>query len=309
MNQEWLHCLMDMPLEEYENFKEHSKVVVSSFSKMENQKDYSWLGVIERYLPFLKRMMEDPYALWLKEDLKKNYECRFLYTLFRRLDDFLNRQYQRILEEKENQNQSHLDLESNTTFDEEEIHYEIRLTVKQKKQAKEKISIEERILQTLLFLEPLKHGFFMERMEGASLVRSPIRKDILLQSHDHYRKLIELSEFLDSYAELEKNLQEKNKRGDSQFLIPYFMNYALLKSSSSQDNSFEFLKKYLEGFIKQFVEESLIDEKTFKKMIQKLFEEEYAKKKNREKNIAEIFIDSFDDYQKEMKDAIRSLKG
>ena len=44
-------------------------------------------------------------------------------------------------------------------------------------------------------------------------------------------------------------------------------------------------------------------------MINKIFEEEYAKKKSREKNIATIFMKSFDTYQKQTKDAIRTLKG
>lgn len=312
MNQEWLRCLMDMPLEEYETFKEKTAVSMNAdISKGVVQKDYSWLGVVERYLPFLKLMIEDPYALWSEEDLKKNYECRFLYTLFGRLEDFLNRQYESIQEKKKRKNQSTLFITADTSLEKQDVHYELSLTVKPKENEKDNLSLEERLLQALLFLEPLKHSQFMTRMKGASLVRSPIRRSVLLSSHDNYRKLLELSEFLDSYAMLEKAFAGKEKKNDeSAFFIPYFMNYSLFfEPALYQDSSLEFLKKYLEGFIRKLVEESSIDEKTFKKMVQKLFEEEYAKKKNREKNISQIFTKSFDNYQKQTKDAIRIFKG
>ncbi len=54
--------------------------------------------------------------------------------------------------------------------------------------------------------------------------------------------------------------------------------------------------------------ESSIDEKAFKKMVNKKFEDEYSKKKTREKSIQNIFAKAQDNYNKQIKDAMRALK-
>lgn len=316
MNREWLECLMEMPLSEYDNFKENSNLDIQlQLSQKFDTVDYSWLSVVEKYLPFLRNTLESTVPLLENsEEAKKNYENRFLYTLLSRLNDFLEKQYALLIEQENSSDSSVLKINGNTSLTNEDVSLEVLLTVTKKELEKKKnisIQVKERLERVLEYLKPLKNGDFMTMLEGASIVRSPIRRTGLLETHENYKKLLELFEFLDSYAMLEKAFGSKTKRRTSEdFLIPYFMNYQLFSENgifAIKDE--EFLKKYLEGIIRQFVEESSIDERSFKKLLNKLFEEEYAKKKNREKNIQQIFIKSFDTYQKQAKDAIRSLKG
>lgn len=316
MNKEWLDCLMEMPILDYDDFKEKSKLEASlELSQKFGTVDYSWLSVVEKYLPFLKNTLESTAPLLEeKDEAKKNYENRFLYTLFIRLTEFLERQYKNLLEQEKSSDSSILKLSGNTSLTNEDISMELLLTVTKKEVDKKKnasLQTKERLEQIFEFLNPLKESNFMNTLEGASIVRSPIRRTGLLNTHENYKKLLELFEFLDSYATLERAFGNKvTKRDSENFLIPYFMNYHMFSESGMfalKDE--EFLKKYLEGIIRQFVEENPIDEKSFKKLLNKLFEEEYAKKKNREKNIQQIFVKSFDTYQKQAKDAIRSLKG
>ena len=221
MNQEWLDCLMKLPLEDYSSFMEHSHVTGSiELSKKFMENDYSWLNVVEKYLPFLKNTMESPYTLLLEDDLKKNYESRFLYTLFSRLEDFLEKQYQVLLEEEAAPNQSVLHLEGKTSLEEEEVSMELSLQVTKKEtNSKNPTTIhkKERLEQTLAFLKPLKECPFMKRMEGCSQVRSPIRSSALLSRHENYKKLLELFEFLDSYAVLEKSLSLREKKRQPEY--------------------------------------------------------------------------------------------
>ncbi len=316
MNREWLDCLMEIPLLEYDKFKENSKLDTKlEISQKFMTTDYSWLSVVEKYLPFLKNTLELVIPLLGdEEEAKKNYENRFLYTLFIRLDEFLWKQYNYLIEQENSSDKSILKINGNTSLSDEEISIDLLLTVQKKELDKKKnlsLQAKERLEQIFEYLKPLKTSKFIDVLNGSSIVRSPIRRTGLLSTHENYKKLLELFEFLDSYAMLEKAFSNRDKKiEDTVFMIPYFMNYHLF----SESNSFslkdeEFLKKYLEGIIRQFVEESPIDEKSFKKMLNKLFEEEYAKKKNREKNIQQIFLKSFDTYQKQAKDAIRSLKG
>ncbi len=316
MNKEWLDCLMEMPILEYDDFQKNSKLEASlEISQKFENVDYSWLSVVEKYLPFLKNTLEATAPLLGEiEEAKKVYENRFLYTLFSRLEEFLQKQYSNLLEQENAADKSVLKINGTTSLSDEEVSMDLLLTVTKKELDKKRntsLQAKERLEQIFEFLKPLKEGEFMNILKGISIVRSPIRRTGLLSTHENYKKLLELFEFLDSYAMLEKAFSNKNKKRESEnFLIPYFMNYHLFSESTIfalKDE--EFLKKYLEGIIRQFVEESSIDEKSFKKMLNKLFEEEYAKKKNREKNIQQIFIKSFDTYQKQARDAIRSLKG
>ena len=302
MNSEWLECLMAMEEEDYQTFKEKTllqieKELPSFFQK----KDMSWLNVVERYLPFVKNTMESPYTL-LVEEIQKNYESRFLYTLFLRLQSFLKEKYDAFQKEQE---------DAKTELEEEIILLHLSLTITQKQENKRRKEMEERIYQSIQFLEPLQTSPFMKLMEGCSLVRFPARKNTLMSANENYQKLFELSQFLDNYEKLENRSHTTKKEIElSRFLFPYYMNYALLsKETSPFKSDAKFLEKYLETFIKQFILESSLDDKTFKKMIQKIFEEEYEKKKNREKNISQIFKKSFDTHQKQVKDAIRALKG
>lgn len=316
MNKEWLDCLMKMPILNYEEFKEKSSLetTMEVSSKFETV-DYSWLSVVEKYLPFLKNTIEFSTPLLVDlEESKKNYENRFLYTLFNRLEEFLKKQYESILNQENSSDSSSLKVIGKSSLNNEEVMLDLSLTVTKKELDKKKnttLQAKQRLEQIFDFLEPLKKGKFMNALEGIPVVRSPIRRTGLLVTHENYKKLLELFEFLDSYAMLEKalNVKEKKKNYDL-FTIPYFMSYQLFSESNSfAPKDEEFLKKYLEGIVRQFVEESTVDEKSFKKMLNKLFEEEYAKKKTREKNIQQIFMKSFDTHQKQVKDAIRSLKG
>jgi len=257
--------------------------------------------------------------LWFNE-LKKMKKVSFveieddINILYNIEEEFLKKQYESILNQENSSDSSSLRVSGKTSLNSEEVMLDFNLTVTKKELDKKKnttLQAKQRLEQIFDFLEPLKNGKFMNMLEGITVVRSPIRRTGLLVTHENYKKLLELFEFLDSYAMLEKalNVKEKKKNYDF-FTIPYFMSYQLFSESNSfAPKDEEFLKKYLEGIVRQFVEESTVDEKSFKKMLNKLFEEEYAKKKTREKNIQQIFMKSFDTHQKQVKDAIRSLKG
>lgn len=312
MNQEWLNCLMQIPLDNYETFIENTKLDMNlDLSSKFLEKDYSWLSIVERYLPFLKNTMDSSYFLLMEKDIQKNYDSRFLYTLFLRLDHFLQSQYEQVLASEKAANQSILHLTGTTSLEEEEIDMELSLKVKKKGISDKDVTVKERLEQVLAFLKPLRDSEFMNSMKGASEVRSPIRRTTLLAGHENFKKLLELFEFLDHYAMLEKALSGKTKkRESSEFFIPYFLNYSIFfQPNFFRETDLDFLKKYFESFIREFVAQSSMDDKTFKKMVNKMFEEEYAKKKNREKNIEQILKKSLDTHQKQMKDAIRILKG
>ena len=65
---------------------------------------------------------------------------------------------------------------------------------------------------------------------------------------------------------------------------------------------------FLDRLIEKMVQDTNVNEKNFKRMITKKFEDEYDKKKKREISIQGIFNKTIDNYNKQVKDAIRALK-
>ena len=116
--------------------------------------------------------------------------------------------------------------------------------------------------------------------------------------------------FIDNYgASIKKDdIEEIKKRLDENLLITSFLEYHQLKSCKKENTTANTYRLFLERLIEKMVSESSMDEKSFKKMLTKKFDDEYTKKKNREKNIQNIFIKNIDNYNKQIKDALRALK-
>jgi len=312
---------MSMSVDEYQSFVQKTSLK-TKFDVYQNQGiyDYTWLDIIEQYLPFLKNAVENPYHDIVDAGTSSQlYEDRFLVTLTLRLDSFLHGQYKDFMNRMSIPSRNQIGYLGKTVLDGEEIEikFEIKSTKKGyiEKTKSYGLSIKDRIKRMIDLVETVLKTPFLKSLKDISLVKSPIQKTPVILEELNYRKLLELWEFLESYILLQKTciskelLDKQEEKSKMDLYIPYFMNYQILKNVGVINPLDEnFYKKYIEQFITRLVEESTMDEKTFKKFVNKKFEEEYAKKRNRDKNIQSIFEKSIDNYQKQMKDAIRALK-
>lgn len=321
MNKELLEFMLSISEDNYEEFMKKSTVSLETSNNLEVVSvDYSWIDIVEKYIPFLKNVVENPYQEIMDEvDSKKLYENRFLVSLIIKLDSFVNDKYKQLVDRLENSYERNITIKGQAKLKLEDIEFNMTLNSKRKEDlsAGESygMSAIERIKRLINVLDTITSSNFFTSLQDIKLVTSPIHRTNVILEDQNFKKLLELWDFLENYLLFQKTLNNKKVQQKQQENLKQkinnvsFINYQLFNSVSDIGSASEaYYKDFLEKIIEGLVNESTMDDKTFKRLVNKKFEEEYTKKQNREKNILSIFNKSMDSYQKQVKDAIRCLK-
>ena len=312
MNNKIVEFISDIDSTSYDEFKKNA--VITSDIKINNEindLDYSILNDIEKYIPFISNIVNLDYTNSLENKIVlKSYENKFIKTLIIRLRDFLiNKKNiitkENLLEEK------YINATINSKIGNENIVIDINVKkCLEDDSLKESygLSMLERINRLLNIINSLIVSDFMNELSDVEVITGDITKTEIFEEELNYRKAFELFELINDYKEEKSRTKLNNYLDDinDNLIISTFLDLHLLDVKKNKDNNP--YKMFLEKIIEQMVLESSIDEKAFKKMVTKKFEDEYNKKKTREKNIQNIFIKTQDNYNKQIKDAMRALK-
>lgn len=278
-----------------------------------NDYDYSWLKQVEESLPFISNIVHAKYGHGDNHVLK-SYENRFIKTLLYRLKEFLTCEQHKVQQMNLGINEKYINAHFKSIVHNETVDIEMKITSSQKIDSKKGesygLSLEERIKRALDITVALIASEFIMLLKEEDIIQEPISLTAIFEEELNYRKALELYHIIENFnrPKEDQNIDEVKKQVDERLLTVAFLNYQLLKECTQKKNSDNVYRLFLERLIEQMVNDSSMDEKNFKKMLTKKFEEEYNKKKNREKNIQNIFMKSIDNYNKQIKDALRSLK-
>ena len=277
-----------------------------------NDYDYSWLNQVEQYIPFISNIVNDTNLP--NNSIIVTYENRFIKTLIYSLIEFINEQKKLYKEHSLDNTRKELKSNINTKVLDEDLQIKISIISNKKTDTSKGesfgLSLDDRIDRVLDIANEFLNTRFMKVLHDASLVYNPINKTPLIIEETNYKKALELYNFIDNYENSRKDYNSKliNKKLSNNLLVSSFIEYQSffnVINNNLEDNQY---KLFLERLIEKMVTDSTMDQKSFKKMLTRKFDEEYSKKKNREQNIQNIFIKNIDNYNKQMKDAIRALK-
>ncbi len=277
-----------------------------------NDYDYSWLNQVEQYIPFISNIVNDTNLP--NNSIIVTYENRFIKTLIYSLIEFINEQKKLYKEHSLDNTRKELKSNINTKVLDEDLQIKISIISNKKTDTSKGesfgLSLDDRIDRVLDIANEFLNTRFMKVLHDASLVYNPINKTPLIIEETNYKKALELYNFIDNYENSRKDYNSKliNKKLNTNLLVSSFIEYQSffnVINNNLEDNQY---KLFLERLIEKMVTDSTMDQKSFKKMLTRKFDEEYSKKKNREQNIQNIFIKNIDNYNKQMKDAIRALK-
>ncbi len=277
-----------------------------------NDYDYSWLNQVEQYIPFISNIVNDTNLP--NNSIIVTYENRFIKTLIYSLIEFINEQKKLYKEHSLDNTRKELKSNINTKVLDEDLQIKISIISNKKTDTSKGesfgLSLDDRIDRVLDIANEFLNTRFMKVLHDASLVYNPINKTPLIIEETNYKKALELYNFIDNYENSRKDYNSKliNKKLNNNLLVSSFIEYQSffnVINNNLEDNQY---KLFLERLIEKMVTDSTMDQKSFKKMLTRKFDEEYSKKKNREQNIQNIFIKNIDNYNKQMKDAIRALK-
>ncbi len=313
MNDRIIEFISNLDTDSFETYLANAKID-RSYNLAINQKeyDYSWLNQFEQYLPFLTNILSMDFS---KADpsVIESYENRFIRTLVYRISDYIKVQRDLFNRMQEQNKKRNLETTITTKVGNEDIIVNLSISATKSDESHKGeafgLSLKDRLERVSAIVEALKRSSLMKALENTSFISSPINKTALFEEETNYRKALEFYNFIentsdgnDDYATIDiKDLDDK-------LLITTFMEYQLLNEvyKDKKNNSYQ---DFLNRLIERLVLTSSIDEKSFKKMLAKKFEDEYNKKKNREQTIQNIFLKTIDDYNKQVKDALRALKG
>lgn len=314
MNDKIIEFISNVDSSDYEDFYNNSSIN-SDLNIKHHLLDYdlSWLDELEEYLPFVNNIIYLDYTNTNTNIVLKSYENRFIKTLLHRLYNFLLSERKKVKDMNE-ENIRELNSKLNTILGNDDIEINVNIKIKNNSDINNKesygLNISKRIERVLNIVVSLIESDFMKELSDLDVINGPINKTEVFDQELNYKKAYEL------YLSLEKSIKmrdefditdTKNKMED-ELLITSYLEYKLVSEFYKINKNNNSYKAFLDRLIEKLVSESSIDEKSFKKMITKKFEDEYTKKKNREKNIQNIFLKAQDNYNKQMKDALRILK-
>lgn len=314
MNDKIVEFISDINLSNYDEFADNSSINSSLTLDMQlSDYDFSWLDIVEEYLPFVNNIIYLDYTNTNSNVVLKSYENKFIKTLLHRLYNFLLRERKKINNVSEDNCRS-IKTYLNTIINDENIDIEINIKSKQVNDQKNGesygLSLSDRIERVLNIIVTLMNSDFMKCLDDLEVINGSIDKTEVLDQELNYKKAYELYCSLDRYMESNNtiDLELVKKNIEEKLTITSYLDYKILCDCFKNKSETNVYRVFLERLIEKMVAESSIDEKNFKKMITKKFEDEYSKKKNREKNIQNTFIKYQDNYNKQVKDALRALK-
>lgn len=176
-----------------------------------------------------------------KEDTIDLYENRFIFSLIKNLNTFINMQLSYKEEEVSNKDEKSVVLNGETEFKDNLINVSLDLRIKKKEEYQENENLlkdrEEKINHIKEVLSDFLATKFMKEMANATPVKSPIRKTNTILKDKNFIKALRLWEFLENF-QTEKPVKEvhvskelTNNKFKKDFNLTYFLNYEILNES------------------------------------------------------------------------------
>lgn len=251
-----------------------------------------------------------------KEESFNTYENRFIYSLIRNLEFYVERKKQFINNNFAYNNDKDINYNGSTIFSEEKVDISISLNSKvinSDKLAQKKIeiilerikTIENRIVDLKQF-----EVFSLLSKANISLVTSPIKKTNMILKNLNFQKAVDLWNFLqtnlDDNSKIETINKEKAEDEEIKTMIDeiFLMNYIVSKTLDNQDEDEK--KKVVSEYLISNLVQKLVNTnvKMGQKELTDMITKEFVYIKNKDlvstKEIKGIFKDAIKDYKKSM---------
>ncbi len=222
-----------------------------------------------------------------REESYEIYENRFLFTLIKQLEYFINVRYEALADMPDDENLSSLKMESSVKKGNELITFKMEVATKytsdEDVDSKKEKSVMDRIRRIKTLVDDFVHSNFMREMRKCVPVRPPIMRTNVILKDPNFNQCLGLWQFIHSYDNVgyEINLKESDDmvsdsyRDDLYGVLAY--NYMLLKKNTAPESSFRGKlrkRKIKPKFIKRLAEELVLNYDLDEVEIRKVFIDE-----------------------------------
>ncbi len=222
-----------------------------------------------------------------REESYEIYENRFLFTLIKQLEYFINVRYDALSKMADDESLNSLKMESSLKKGNELITFKMEVATKftseEDEDGKKEKSVMDRIHRIKTLVDDFVHSNFMKEMRKCVPVRPPIMRTNVILKDPNFNQCLGLWNFIHSYDNVgyEINLKESDDmvsdsyRDDLYGVLAY--NYMLLKKNTDPESSFRGKlrkRKIKPKFIKRLAEELVLNYDLDEVEIRKIFIDE-----------------------------------
>ena len=252
-----------------------------------------------------------------REESYEIYENRFLFTLIKQLEYFINIRYEALAQMSDDESLNSLKMESSLKKGNELITFKMEIAAKynsnEDADGKKERSVMSRIKRIKTLVDDFVHSNFMLEMRKCVPVRPPIMRTNVILKDPNFQQCLTLWQFIHSYDDVgyEVNIKESDDmvsdtyRDELYGVMAY--NYMLLKKNTAPESSFRGRlrkRKIKPKFLKRLAEELVLNYDMDEVEIRKVFIDEmklaHKKKTAGEQKIREA-IDRALAYENERK--------
>ncbi|MDD3453838.1 MAG: DUF2357 domain-containing protein [Bacilli bacterium] len=251
-----------------------------------------------------------------KEESLDTYENRFIYTLIKQIDTFVNQHENDIVNGSYCYDEKEIKYNAGTKLDNEDIKISLSLSSNNKEK---NINVSYEDVKAKLKKIKMEIANFMNSELMISLtklhvsqVRPPIRKTNVILKNPNFQKAEQLWNFFMSYDKYNFTLQKDNKEYiengilKQQFDESFLLNYLAMNSLSKNEKKVSYEKTVtmsLNKVIEMLLDNNELDKKRFNEIINEEYSSANEKIKNRDKIILSTFEEKFDKIDELIKEA------
>ena len=238
-----------------------------------------------------------------KEETFATYENRFIYTLLKHIQYFIDKRL-RILNESKISAEKVINLESEFNLGNEKIKYQFTLssTEKTEKTAKmfkldedtTQMNLLQRVERLRMILYDFANSQLIKSLEGCLLVKPPIMRTNVILKNPNFKKAMELWTFIESYTDAGLTIQvlENEELPNSEYISELgniaLLNYYFFNHHVKPEKQFEkdvpVAREFTPNLVKRAVEEYLDDLSMDVDDIEKIFIEQVKKATKKRKD-------------------------
>ncbi len=224
-----------------------------------------------------------------REESYEIYENRFIYTLMRNLQRFIDQRYDVLYGLSNDETMSSLKMDSQVNNGRERIMFKLEISSHTVEDTREGIVEDtkdatafQRIERIKRIINEFAHSSFMRELQGCTPVRPPIMRTNVISKDVNFKACLELWQFISAYDEVgyeiitkETDEMVSDEYRDDLYRV-FVTNYMLLKNNSIEE----------ENIVGRYKKRSLKP-----KMLKRLAEELVMNYDMEEVEIRKIFVD------------------
>lgn len=243
-----------------------------------------------------------------KEDTTDLYENRFIYTLVKRLEDFIDRQLENLDLMSQREVSKEVSYKALTNVDNRKINIELKMSEEDIINLNEDGSdYKNRILACYEVISGFRTTEMIKELVGCSLVRNPIRKTNLILREPNFQKAFVLWQYLDNFEFKDpkvvnyEKITNTSKETKDEFTLAYFIDCNAIDEKAENLMQYRDIDAKLNKLLNDYIYEEKQDINDFVEKTKNYYIVALEEKKKREESITAIYNTFINNHNNKLK--------